>query len=88
MGNPMALRLDEKTRKRIAELAARRGMTRSALVREAIATLIEKEERRAVERPYDLVKDLLGSVHGGDPGRSADVGRKVTRMLRGRRASR
>jgi len=85
MSSAMALRLDDQTKRRIARLAARRGTTRSALVREAIAALVEKEERQAAVRPHDLVKDLLGSVRGGDPDRSTDVGKKVRRMLKGRR---
>ncbi|MFI5119758.1 MAG: ribbon-helix-helix protein, CopG family [Thermoanaerobaculia bacterium] len=88
MNSPMALRLDDQTRRRIARLAARRGTTRSALVREAIAALVEKEERRAEVRPHDLVKDLLGSVRGGVPDRSTDVGKKVRRLLKARRQRR
>jgi predicted DNA-binding protein len=88
MSSAMALRLDDQTRRRIARLAARRGTTRSALVREAIAALVEKEERQAEVRPYDLVKDLLGSVRGGDPDRSTDVGKKVRRLLTARRQRR
>jgi len=88
MNSAMALRLDEQTRRRIARLAARRGTTRSALVREAITALVEKEERQAALRPHDIVKDVVGSVHGGDPDRSTDVGRKVRRMLKGRRSRR
>ena len=84
MNSAMALRLDDQTRRRIARLAARRGTTRSALVREAITALVEREERQAALRPHDLVKDVLGSVHGGDPDRSTDVGRKVKRMLKAR----
>ncbi len=88
MNSAMALRLDDQTRRRITRLAARRGTTRSALVREAIAALVEKEERQSAARPHDLVKDLLGSVHGGDPDRSTDVGQKVRRMLKARRTRR
>jgi predicted DNA-binding protein len=88
MSSAMALRLDDQMRRRIARLAARRGTTRSALVREAIAALVEKEERWAAVRPHDLVKDLLGSIRGGDPGRSTDVEKKVRRMLRARRPRR
>lgn len=88
MSSAMALRLDDQMRRRITRLAARRGTTRSALVREAIAALVEKEERPAAVRPHDLVKDLLGSIRGGDPGRSTDVGEKVRRMLRARRPRR
>jgi metal-responsive CopG/Arc/MetJ family transcriptional regulator len=46
MSSAMALRLDDQMRRRIARLAARRGTTRSALVREAIAALVEKESGR------------------------------------------
>lgn len=88
MNSAMALRLDDQTRRRIARLAALRGTTRSALVREAIAALVEKEERQAEVRPHDLVKDLLGSVRGGDPDRSTDVGKKVRRLLKARRQRR
>ena len=88
MSSAMALRLDDQTKRRIARLAARRGTTRSALVREAISALVEKEERQAALRPHDLVKDVLGSVHGGDPDRSTDVGQKVRRTLNARRTSR
>jgi predicted DNA-binding protein len=88
MNSAMALRLDDQTKRRIARLAARRGTTRSALVREAIAALVEKEERQAAVRPHDLAKDLLGSVRGGDPDRSTDVGKKVRRMLKVRRTRR
>jgi|GEM_PF-2026715 len=88
MTSVMALRLDEQTKRRIARLAARRGTTRSALIREAIAALVEKEERKAAVQPHDLVKDLLGSVRGGDPDRSADVGKKVRRILKARRPRR
>jgi len=88
MSSAMALRLDEQTRRRLSRLAARRGTTRSALVREAITALVEKEERQAALRPHDIVKDVVGSVHGGDPDRSTDVGRKVRRMLKGRRSRR
>ena len=88
MSSLMALRLDDQTRRRIARLAVRRGTTRSALVREAIAALVEKEERQAAIRPHDLVKDLLGSGRGGDPDRSTDVVKKVRRMLKARRPRR
>lgn len=88
MSDAMALRLDDETRRRIARLAARRGTTRSALVREAITALIEREDLQASIQPFELAKDLIGSVHGGDPDRSTDVGRKVRRMLKAQRARR
>jgi predicted DNA-binding protein len=88
MSSAMALRLDEKTREKLARLAARRGTTRSALVREAIDDLIGRAEGEASARPWDLLQDILGSVRGGDPDRATDGGRKVARMLRQKRATR
>jgi predicted DNA-binding protein len=86
MSDAMALRLDDHTRRRIARLAARRGTTTSALVREAIGLFIDEEDRQAAVRPHDLVKDLVGAVHGRDPDRSTDAGLKVRRLLKARRA--
>jgi hypothetical protein len=37
--------------------------------------------------PYDTIADLIGSVKGSDPGRSAGGGRRVAEMLRRRKAS-
>ena len=88
MSSAMALRLDEKTREKLGRLAARRGTTRSALVREAIDDLIVREDDEASRRPWNLVQDLIGSVQGGDPDRATDAGRKVARALRERRAIR
>ena len=48
MSSAMALRLDEKTREKLGRLAARRGTTRSALVREAIDDLDRPGGRRGV----------------------------------------
>ena len=88
MNDAFALRIDIETRAKLARLAKRLGVTRSDLVRDAIAARVREEERRLESRPYDLVRDLLGSVHGGDPGRSSLVGRKVARKLRERRRGR
>lgn len=81
----MALRLDEKTRERIGRIARRRGTSRSAIVREAIVALVEKEERQAAASPYDLVQEIIGSIDGGDPFRSESGGARVADVLKRKR---
>ena len=82
MASPITLRLDQETRRRVARIAKRWQTTTSSVLREAITDWVEREERSV--RPYDLIKDLIGSVHGGDPGRSARGGRWVAEMLKAR----
>jgi hypothetical protein len=53
-------------------------------MREAIQKWVEKEETTLT--PYELVKDIIGSVSGGDPKMSENAGRKFTELLQARRA--
>jgi hypothetical protein len=70
-------------RRQVARLARKKKTTPSRVIREAIATLIEREE--SPESVYDAIKDLIGNVRGGDPTLSTDTGRKFTELLRARR---
>jgi len=83
MASPITLRLDPDTRRRVTRLARERRTTSSQILREAIVTFVEKEESAIT--PYEAIKDLIGSVHGGDPARSTDMGRKFTQLLKARR---
>lgn len=74
---PMSLRLDATTDRALARIASRRGQTKSEVVREAIASLIEKEQLT----PYELVADLVGSVSGGPEDLSEQTGRKFRKAL-------
>jgi predicted DNA-binding protein len=85
-GEPFALRLDAETRSRIARLARWKGSTVSDVIREAVGTMLDREER--LERPADLAGDLVGCVEGGDPSRSSGGGRRVAEVLRARRSRR
>jgi Arc/MetJ-type ribon-helix-helix transcriptional regulator len=78
--------LDAETRRRIERIARRKRMSTSAVIREAIAEWTEKEEAAAT--PYAIVADLVGMVHGGDPRRSEDGGKKLREALRRRRSDR
>lgn len=84
MPSPVTLRLDKETRLRIARIARRRRVSSSQVIREAIESLVDREE--AVARPHEAIADLIGVVHGGDPGLSKDMGRRLTESLRQRRS--
>ncbi len=82
MASPLTLRLDEKTRKRITRIARRKQLSTSEVVRQAIEAWAERHER--VTSPYEMVKDLLGVVHGGNPKGSMQTGRRFTKLLKRR----
>ncbi|HMD40867.1 MAG TPA: ribbon-helix-helix protein, CopG family [Candidatus Acidoferrum sp.] len=84
MASPLTLRLDEKTRQRIARIARRKKLTTSEVLRQAIEAWVDREEPAA--NPYELMKDLIGVVHGGDPKRSEQIGRKFRESMKQRRS--
>ena len=86
MASPITLRLDAETRRRVARIARRKGTTTSKVLREAITTFVQQEEKRPTA--YELIKDLIGTVRGGDPRLSEDTGRKFSEALKARRNER
>jgi predicted DNA-binding protein len=84
MTAPVTLRLDGKMRKRLARIARRKRQSTSQIIREAIEAWVERQE--VVSSPYEIVADLIGSVHGGHPERSTDTGRRFMRILKDRRS--
>ncbi|HYL64251.1 MAG TPA: ribbon-helix-helix protein, CopG family [Candidatus Methylomirabilis sp.] len=85
MASPLTLRLDPKTRQRIARLARRQRLSTSEVIRQAIAAWADRQE--PITAPYEAVMDLIGIVHGGNPKRSEQTGRRLAALLK-RRASR
>ena len=86
MPSPLTLRLDPKTRQRIARLARRQRLSTSEVVRQAIAAWADRQEPLA--SPYAAMQDLIGVVRGGDPKRSEQTGRKFRELLKKRRGRR
>jgi len=74
------LRLDPEMRRRVTRIARRRKTTTSTVLREAISTWVAREE--GAGSVYDSIKDLIGVVNGGDPGRST---RRLSEVLKARR---
>ena len=83
MASPLTLRLDEKTRKRIARIARRKQLSTSDAVREAIEAWVNRHE--PVTSPYEVVKDLLGVVRRGNSKSSEQTGRRFTKLLKRRK---
>jgi hypothetical protein len=80
----MAVRLDGTTRLRLQAAARRRKLTPSAAARAALEEWLDAEEQSDEARPYDAIVDLLGSVRGGERGRSTRGARWISRTLRQR----
>ena len=84
MASPLTLRLDKATRQRLARIARRRRVSTSQVIREAIDTLVSREE--AIAAPYQAMADLVGVVHGANPKLSSGMGRQLTQLLNRRRS--
>jgi predicted DNA-binding protein len=82
MPSPLTLRLEKKTRQRIARMAKRRQISTSELIRQAIEAWVERQE--PIAAPYEAMADLIGVVNGGNPLRSAETGRGFREILKGR----
>jgi hypothetical protein len=70
---------------RIRLIAQQRHLSVSEVVRRAIE---DYSKRGAICHPYELMKDLIGVVHGGNANRSESIGRRFTALLKTRRAHR
>jgi predicted DNA-binding protein len=86
MPTPMTLRVDKETRQRIVRIARRKQVSASEAIRQAIETWIEEQEPAG--SPYEMVSDLIGTVHGGNRKRSVGTGRQFAALLKSRRGSR
>ncbi|PYX56472.1 MAG: hypothetical protein DMG76_14765 [Acidobacteria bacterium] len=80
MDSPLTLRLDPKTRQRIARIARRRQVSISEVIRQAIEAWAEQQE--PIAAPYEAMADLIGVVHGGMRGCSTDTGLRFSECCR------
>ena len=82
---PLTVRLDPKTERLIQRLARKRGRSKSEVIRDAIDILAKRaQEQEQTERPYEAVRDLIGSVRGGPSDLSKQTGDRFLRMLQDR----
>lgn len=83
MSSPLTLRLESKTRQRIARIASRKRISTSEVIRQAIEAWVERQE--PIAAPYEAMADLIGVVNGGKAVRSAETGRRFRELLKSRR---
>jgi len=79
MSTQISLRLPEPLLKRVDQEARKRRVRRSGLVRKALEAFLNGEAVAVGGRPYDLIRDLAGSLSGGPP----DLGERHREYLRG-----
>lgn len=79
VGTQISLRLPELLLKRIDREARKRRIRRSDLVRQVLEAFVNGEAATISGRPYDLIRDLAGSLSGGPP----DLGERHREYLRG-----
>lgn len=84
----MTIRLERTFRSRLQAAARRRRLTPSAAARQALESWVEADEQAVSVRPYEQVADLVGSVRGGDPGRSTRGRAWIAGLPEKRRAAR
>ena len=78
MGTQISLRIPEPLLKRIDQEARKRRIRRSDLVRLVLEAFVNGETAVIGGRPYDLIRDLAGSLSGGPP----DLGERHREYLR------
>ena len=81
MADQLTLRLPAALSLAVAREAAKRGVTRSDVVRMALLRYLEEEAATDL-RPFDRVKDLLGTVRSGIPDLGTRHREHLVRKLR------
>ena len=78
----LTVRLNPKTERALAALAKRRGLSRSDVVREAIARYEADSGTRNSHSPYDAWGDVIGVVDLGVRDTSRTTGEQFTAIVR------
>ncbi len=85
VGYIVTIRIDEETARQIRRLEKETGMTRSAIVRDALRRLAPEESARPASSAYALAADLIGSYRSGRGDLSVSTGRRLKSALRTRK---
>jgi Arc/MetJ-type ribon-helix-helix transcriptional regulator len=75
------VRIDPQTAAFLERIARERGLTKSEVVRQALAKLREREAPPSRKTPYELVAHLIGSGDSGGMNLSERTGERFARML-------
>jgi hypothetical protein len=81
-----SVRLDTRTEATLKRLSARRGQTKSEVIRDAITRLAEEDK----EQPsaYERFRPYIGVFEGGDPQLSRETGKRFRELLENRERAR
>jgi Arc/MetJ-type ribon-helix-helix transcriptional regulator len=82
----MTVRLDVSTEATLKRLAAKRGQTKSEVIRDAIAHLAEAEGEQV--SAYHRLQSFLGFVDSGGQQLSTETGKRLREMLEERQRAR
>ena len=79
---PTSVRLDAETESLLRRLARQKRLTKSAVIREAVASFARREKAaRARKTPYEAAAHLIGSIKGLPPDLSERTGDRFYKML-------
>jgi Arc/MetJ-type ribon-helix-helix transcriptional regulator len=85
MEKQLTLRIPQRIARQLDVLVRKKGKPRSSIVREAIETYYRRETGRPQEKPFDRVRDLIGSLSGGPPDLGARHREYLKDLFHGRR---
>lgn len=80
--NLVSIRIEGKMIRSVERLARRKGVTRSEVLRDAVAALLAKESAAAVEAPQEVWARVIGCVRGGRSDLSERTSEKFRRLRR------
>jgi Arc/MetJ-type ribon-helix-helix transcriptional regulator len=80
------VRLDVSTEAALKRLTARRGQTKSEVIRDAIARLADEEGEQL--SAYQWLQPFIGVIDSGGKQLSTDTGRRFRELLEERRRAR
>ena len=75
------VRIDPQTAAFLERVARERGLTKSEVVRQALATLRAQDKGPSRKTPYELMAHLIGSGDSGGMNLSERTGERFTQML-------
>jgi hypothetical protein len=75
------VRIDAETEALVERIARERGVTKSEIVRQALAALREQETKAKGRTPYELMAHLIGTWDSGGMNLSERTGERFARML-------
>ena len=79
---PTSVRLDAETESLLRRLARQKRLTKSAVIRKAVASLARREAAaRPRKTPYEAAAHLIGSIKGLPPDLSERTGDRFYKML-------